>query len=566
MKPLYFLIAILISTSTGAVGAPSKLLRSDYLVKRMLTDTIDPDERLGLIDSLEHLGYWKLEMNLYERARAYVMSGDMANAAKDYEKLRRISSIPRRGLVIATYWASYCHLKLGNYSSSLADAYELLELDKDNDTRDYDVEAYLLLASVYDRLGNNAMTAKCLNRAKRLIDAEVYTESELAELSGRFYLYRSAYYMSVGDYDKALTDNIKSRKFLKSEEDFRFNYMRLARLYEHAGDHKVAEEYYVNFLSYAKDSFKIMVNVPDAMYNYAHFLYDRGRYEESIRLLESFLKGKEADMSHITGAMYGILSRDYAAMGRYEDAYAALTRSESVLDSIKSASLSDAVMNVTRNYEEKLAAAELERHRRITHNSLQAIILLIILSSVLTTASVWLWRRFRRERITRAKVSSEKIKMESEFKKEMGRYRNDLNMSSRELVTISMQMAEKDSLIRRLKELSRDSSQTPRDILVAIRKEMLSYRDSGKTWDVFRLWFEKTRPDFFERLHAACPSLTPGETRMCAFIYMGLSNKEIAAMTDRSERAVESMKYRLRTRLSLSGDISTSAWLHTLMT
>lgn len=79
-------------------------------------------------------------------------------------------------------------------------------------------------------------------------------------------------------------------------------------------------------------------------------------------------------------------------------------------------------------------------------------------------------------------------------------------------------------------------------------KEVASYDD---LWDIFHVQFEKIHPSFFKKLLARYPTLTQGETRMCAYVMLNMTNKEIAALTRRNVRSVETMRYRLTKKLQL---------------
>lgn len=70
----------------------------------------------------------------------------------------------------------------------------------------------------------------------------------------------------------------------------------------------------------------------------------------------------------------------------------------------------------------------------------------------------------------------------------------------------------------------------------------------------FRVYFEKVHPDFFNRLRTRFPALTKNDLRLCAFLYLGMSTKEIAALICREIRSVESSRLRLRKKLDISGD------------
>jgi DNA-binding NarL/FixJ family response regulator len=58
--------------------------------------------------------------------------------------------------------------------------------------------------------------------------------------------------------------------------------------------------------------------------------------------------------------------------------------------------------------------------------------------------------------------------------------------------------------------------------------------------------------------------LTVKEKRLCAFISLGLSTKEIAAITFREVRSCESSRNRLRKKMGVSPDTDLTAFLRHL--
>lgn len=67
----------------------------------------------------------------------------------------------------------------------------------------------------------------------------------------------------------------------------------------------------------------------------------------------------------------------------------------------------------------------------------------------------------------------------------------------------------------------------------------------------FKHFFERVHPDFYKVLSERWPELTQRDLRLCAFIYLGLNTKEIASITYREVRSVESARNRLRKKLGL---------------
>ncbi|TLX75782.1 hypothetical protein E9993_09520 [Labilibacter sediminis] len=70
-------------------------------------------------------------------------------------------------------------------------------------------------------------------------------------------------------------------------------------------------------------------------------------------------------------------------------------------------------------------------------------------------------------------------------------------------------------------------------------------------WKVFRSHFDLAHEDFFKRLKQSFDELTPKDLRLCAYLKMNLSTKEIAPLMNVSPRSVEVHRYKIRKKLQL---------------
>jgi len=68
---------------------------------------------------------------------------------------------------------------------------------------------------------------------------------------------------------------------------------------------------------------------------------------------------------------------------------------------------------------------------------------------------------------------------------------------------------------------------------------------------MFENLFDQAHANFFKRLKTEFPTLTPSDLRLCAYLRMNLSSKEIAPLINITIRGVEERRYRLRKRLNL---------------
>jgi DNA-binding CsgD family transcriptional regulator len=71
------------------------------------------------------------------------------------------------------------------------------------------------------------------------------------------------------------------------------------------------------------------------------------------------------------------------------------------------------------------------------------------------------------------------------------------------------------------------------------------------TWNLFKDAFNNADKDFLKKIKALHPALTPNDLRLCAYLRLNLSSKEIAPLLNISVRSVEIKRYRLRKKMDL---------------
>ncbi|SDK02430.1 helix-turn-helix and ligand-binding sensor domain-containing protein [Flavobacterium noncentrifugens] len=128
----------------------------------------------------------------------------------------------------------------------------------------------------------------------------------------------------------------------------------------------------------------------------------------------------------------------------------------------------------------------------------------------------------------------------------------DFDAKNRELAVSTMSLIKKNELLALIKEdlkkNSDDSSKNIRSVITTINRN-ISEED---TWNVFKEAFDNADKDFLKKVKFAHPSLTPNDLRLCAYLRLNLSSKEIAPLLNISVRSVEIKRYRLRKKMDLS--------------
>ena len=85
---------------------------------------------------------------------------------------------------------------------------------------------------------------------------------------------------------------------------------------------------------------------------------------------------------------------------------------------------------------------------------------------------------------------------------------------------------------------------------------MLGEDKMKKNWEQFAVHFDKVHSDFLVSLKAAYPNLTPSELKLCAYLRLSLSSKEIAQIMNITIKSVELGRHRLRKKLGIEPNIT----------
>jgi len=80
-------------------------------------------------------------------------------------------------------------------------------------------------------------------------------------------------------------------------------------------------------------------------------------------------------------------------------------------------------------------------------------------------------------------------------------------------------------------------------------------------WEKFSYHFDQVHSNFIKRLKQGYPNLTPKDQKLCAYLRMNLTSKEIAPLLNISVRGVEISRYRLRKKLSLNKEENLSEFM-----
>jgi AraC family chitin signaling transcriptional activator len=128
----------------------------------------------------------------------------------------------------------------------------------------------------------------------------------------------------------------------------------------------------------------------------------------------------------------------------------------------------------------------------------------------------------------------------------------EFDAKNKELAVSTMSLIKKDELLSLIKEdLKKSSEESNNRSIKSVISTITKNISQEDTWNVFKEAFDTADKDFLKKIKQAHPSLTPNDLRLCAYLRLNLSSKEIAPLLNISVRSIEIKRYRLRKKMDL---------------
>lgn len=128
----------------------------------------------------------------------------------------------------------------------------------------------------------------------------------------------------------------------------------------------------------------------------------------------------------------------------------------------------------------------------------------------------------------------------------------DVDKKNKELAVTNMNLIKKTELLNIIKADLKNStdSSTNRSIKSVISTINKNVKEEN-TWNIFKEAFDSADNNFLKKVKENHPTLTPNDLRLCAYLRLNLSSKEIAPLLNISVRSIEIKRYRLRKKMNL---------------
>ncbi len=134
----------------------------------------------------------------------------------------------------------------------------------------------------------------------------------------------------------------------------------------------------------------------------------------------------------------------------------------------------------------------------------------------------------------------------------------DMAEKNGQLAASTMSLIKKNEFLSNLKEeLKEAESSKVKGVIKTIDKEL----KEEDNWKMFKEAFKNADKEFFDKIKAKHPELTSNDLRLCAYLRLNLSSKEIAPLINISVKSVEIKRYRLRKKMNLPREINLTDYI-----
>lgn len=199
---------------------------------------------------------------------------------------------------------------------------------------------------------------------------------------------------------------------------------------------------------------------------------------------------------------------------------------------------------------------EREKISKVEQKRIQQRYLFISVLTILITVIVGLLYYLSQSRLRRLQLenaNSELATKNLQLLKEQ--LETDLEQKNKELATNVMYQIKKNEMLENIvQKLLKHSPYFKKDNQELIKNivQDLEKATEDNIWDEFEMRFQHVHNGFYDKLNEVCPDLSPNERRVCAFLRLNMTTKEITSITGQSQRSIEAARYRLRKKLNLT--------------
>lgn len=293
---------------------------------------------------------------------------------------------------------------------------------------------------------------------------------------------------------------------------------------------------------------------------FAHIATQQGQIKKAENFyITALQKGKAlkspVDIKNVYQSLYLLFEENK----NIEKAFEYFKKYKNVSDELLQKEFSKGIAELEEDQLEALENIQLQNEKE----EQQKITLLLCCIFVGIIISILLVLRVQRLKMINAKQNEEKATIAKELAIVEHQYTQEQNkvlqsaveFKDKELTTNIMHLMQQNELIN---QVSEDLLEIDSSLNAANKKKIrsiiynLQNANQGEVWKELEYRFEQVHSDFFDRLHQKFPTLTPNEKKLCAYLKLNLSTKDISNITHQSVKSIQIARYRLRKKFEIN--------------
>ena len=462
---------------------------------------------------------------------------------------------------------------MGRYTEALENYYTALSIFEKNEFSQGITISYNNIASIYtaqDRLD------KALELYKKSYDLSIIekdTNQTAAALNNI-----GAIYLMQKNIDSAqfyLNTAFKLNVIKKNKPEIARVASNFAELYSEINDYKTAKLY----LNQAIEIYTELQNNKDLSICYqikGNILQNTGNLEQAIIEFEKALNF--ATISNSNEQKIDALEKLanlYAENNDFAKAYKKMQLYTELNDSLFSIEKTKVIESMSFIYETEKQEQKiilLEKEKKISRFKNYVLIAAIILISLLFVILIFLFTQrlkthkqkvllFQEEKkVNKLELEKKQLLLEKR-KAENEKLKLDLEYKNKELASKTMSSFQTNEFYQQLENylfqlknsINKDIKNESSKIITKIINQ-ISVKQSGDMWEEFEIRFLEVHKNFYSKLRKKYPDLSPNEKKLCAFLKLNMTTKEMSKITYQSPNSIRVARTRLRKKLQLSSD------------
>lgn len=426
-------------------------------------------------------------------------------------------------------------------------------------------DVQLNIGLLHFNLRNWDKSVACYNEALRVLgEAHDLDTTELARRKVRLFNNLAGVYIQRSDFATALPyfqqAVVLDRPLNDPRNESSLNNNIGICLME-MGRHQEANDYFLKSLAVRKQlgdqrgQAQVLNNLGKNMVFFGRFQEARDHFEQALAIGRAIGSRESMVISLESLSLIDDTLRDYAAALKAHREFKALN------DSLYNADTRLTIARLENDFrrDQERAAFVAEAKRKDAENGRQRawnIVLAGALFFLLLTA--FLLFKMMRARMRAGRLEQDKLRLESEkLEAEQGALRESLAFKDRELTANALFLLKRNELIGHIAERLLKAKPTFRQenqhVIQEIVRDLQSSHDEHN-WAAFEAHFTRVHAGFYQALQERFPAITPNERKLCAFLRLNMSTKDISAITQQSLNSITVARSRLRKKLQIDGE------------